>query len=437
MEKKCSRSREEMMGNMIEALRAEPSGNAPVDLVSKMLAAPTKKEIRFMPMLRLGVAASLAVTGILVLWPRESPAAMLERVAQAANSNVLRHEYNYRKDEDGEFVLWMESYAQGGRWRLISRNAESAVTGNRRLTYYKGEGYAVAEAAESQTGEMFGAPSLKRLLALRASDKISVKHNVSWQGRKVDFFLTVGTVTDAQGKVLKSVTKLYADPVSDRPLYLEGSLEGFEDMAIRWEYPDYDPRLFAVTMPSGIPVYDLEAQRKQALEIDKQNLGTQTIGGIKVTLHGVYVAHDGSVLAITSGGTGRDSRSSVGIEIEGVGRPNSNEAGPVMEGSGSHDGYLYSSVEYRGKRLVSETGKFATDVKIPDRFKISIPIWKSVVNSVGVEARELAGYAKFDVAKPVRTASLNMLFAPVNVSIFRGQSVRQPSSSGQRTTPVQ
>lgn len=432
MEKKPLNAADRRIDRMVSELRETAVQDTPESLIQALTKSQNPAVKIRTPLLRYGLVTAGLIAAAVAVWPRESSAAILDRVLQAANDNLFRHEIAYTQAKDGSFQVFMERYIQGNKWRVKIPSSHMDVVSwpGGQLTYFTDRGYAIVEGAEDYIGTdkpKDSSPSIKRLLAGHTNPHIDIQRNILWEGKKVDQYRISSNGKDALGQTLHSDVTLYAESGSDRPLYEQAKTDGFPQNAYRWRYPKPDSKIFDFSLPKGTPLYDLPQQRRVLKDVVRNATQKTTVNGIPITLRAVIVDHRNGVMAITTGGEGRIERDPQCLQIEGLtpGRP---YGAPIMDGGFWNDKFVFRAPIWEGMKLVGEYADFGKDIQIPEKFLLRVPIWivdDALPCDKGTEkGRRFIGYASFEVEHPIRTSYVNQLVCPVNLNIF--SDVRRP-----------
>ncbi|MBS1715080.1 MAG: hypothetical protein JST30_12170 [Armatimonadetes bacterium] len=250
---------------LVRELRNDLSDNGVEKAVGAFAPTPASPKPRHGPKVWRAVAltACLSVVGIGLLVPKKSSASasFARLVATQKNREVMFQilPYDVDKDAGPSPKIW-SGYVMGQRWRYIQSNFEQAFDGTGMTTYNAiGERpFATVQRGQSPgMGNILGSADLGKWK--NDPESLSLEHNVTWRGRKVDKYVSRFTWQDAKGEPIVGRSTLYADPVRDLPLYAEHIYPSGNGYAFEWRYVDPpDEELLKIKVPPGVEVKEVE-----------------------------------------------------------------------------------------------------------------------------------------------------------------------------------
>lgn len=214
------------------------------------------------------VAGCALLVGVVTLLPRQSSAASsLSRVLNRQGKGEVMFRYiPYWVDQNGRQPKIWSGYVMGNRWRYVQDDMEQSFDGTTTLTYIKRDGIVY-----SKMGDANGAGTVLRAADLRAwkivnPEGLTLEHDVTWRGRKVDRYTMRFPFKDEAGITREGVSTLYADPERNLPLYSEDIYSPTKGYADEWQYIDPpNEDLLKIRLPKGIQVREVPVKASSGL----------------------------------------------------------------------------------------------------------------------------------------------------------------------------
>lgn len=347
-----------------------------------------------------GAGASVAIltfAAAAALWPRPSLAAELKQIqlADAGAQSVIERCWN--AGPDGKLELVDEVVRLNGATKATTKGASTQYFDGKRVTNDFG-GYATIEDKPAHM-ESTAAKSLDQLLNLDGIRKWTVEKNVRTELGLADRYKIEWAAAGRAGTI-----ELLADPRTHRPLRQTGIAGNAIGFKYEWHYRPVSAADVAFKPTPGQRVYDIDAQRREFLGMLNAAKGSAETPDIVAA----YVDENGLAVVFTVGDDGFADESRPAVSIAG------DRGEPASFPWNRADASRQYGALYRGKTITAHTLKLTR-----------IPPQRGVVE-VQVEGKTLSG-----VVPIRRTASLNSLFAPLNVPFFEeGTTEGQVTNAG-------
>lgn len=248
----------------IVGLRALAMPDPPEGLAARMVDADAPSRQRPSRAWKAVAVCVCVGLGLLVAMPQRSSAAeALDRVVSThQRSNVMFHLTSYWIEGKVRTRKIWSGYVKGDRWRYVQENYEQASDGKRVTTYLPNEGRVLVWWASPSDSDAKSVLADADLSWWKSSERkgLTLEHNVSWNGRRVDRYVVKTTSKDWG----ETTSILYADPVADLPLYAESIHASGDGSALQWDYlTPRDERLLEIRPKAGVKVEDVTAQRER------------------------------------------------------------------------------------------------------------------------------------------------------------------------------
>ena len=351
-----------------------------------------------------GLAATLAGFALIAA-PAKASAAEVLRIAANAD-RALRHLRTYSTQPDGAMRLGIEIYAQNGRRRVIDEYGNEFTYDGRTLTRLYADGGVTVERSSpgSLPSEEGSALDLLRTNAIGANVRIAVRRNLLDEGRRIDRYTVSRDVVDGRGETLHIRTVLDADPATERPLAMRGSVPGMPDSLTLWDYPAPNSAFLRLPIRADAPIYDLDAQKAAVTRSLRLPGRRATVGGKSVELLGLWVDENGqAAIARADYAYPYD----YGLQIDGFDLARTPEKPPF---SGQYA--IMAPTPFEGR----ETQVFllnrlpnAGRRHFPDRLDVRVPV---------CEGKRLLGYVRFPGVPVQRTHNVLYFLQPENTPFW-------------------
>lgn len=249
----------------VAGLRSQAMPDPPGGLVAKMIAndSPSRKRQPWKAWKAVAVCGGVGLAALVAMPQRSSAAEALERVVSThQSSNVMFHLTSYWIEGKARTPKMWSGYVQGERWRYVQSDYEQASDGKRVKAYLPKEGRVLVwwtSPTDSNAKSVLADADLSWWKSMERRG-LTLEHNVSWNGRRVDRY-TVTTTSKDWGA---TTNILYADPVADLPLYAESIHASGNGSALQWDYVNPpDESLLEIKLKPGTKVEDVTAQREK------------------------------------------------------------------------------------------------------------------------------------------------------------------------------
>lgn len=303
MEQERTKS-EEMIERGVDALRAERGAVHDARQVVTALKRPRRTG-------RIVAASAgaccIVATAAIVLAPRVSAAADLDKIGQAIASLPPRQEVHLVATKGGEYEVELELFVDTDEVVLHGKDQATQKWKNDRLTTEFGEYSTVqdAKAPEWSTKTFVlsdwirrAVPSTIQKKMVKAADV--VPQVVEMQGITVDRQILLQRIAfDVKldrarlGHVVFNV-----EPESLRPVVVQAQIEGERAVNVVLGY-----RLQEIELetPTSGETYDIDKQRQEVIDSFTTPIATKEVAGAKILLHLAVIDHEGNLTLIYSG----------------------------------------------------------------------------------------------------------------------------------------
>ena len=343
-----------------------------------------------------GLAAGFAGF-LLAAAPTKASAAEVLRIAANADRSLRRIRF-YEARPDGTLRLGLQMIAQNGRRRVIDANGWQFAYDGRAATTFYADGGATVEHQPSNgviPAVEGSARDMMRDIMSGANVRIVVRRGLVDEGRRIDRYTVSRDVVDGRGDTLHIRTVLDADPTTERPLAMRGSVPGMPDSLTLWDYPAPDPAIFRLPIPKATRVDDLDAQRAAVLRKLRRQGTRATVGGKTVELLGVMVDGKGDVAAIARADYAYPM--DYGLQIDGVDIQHTPEKPPFSGQWAIQEPTPFEGRETQLFWLTRDRSKSPS--LYPDRLDVRLPV---------CEGKRLLGYARFTNVPVQRSYNLHL-----------------------------
>jgi len=402
----------------------------PVPTVLPNHSAPARRSSILILRWSAPVLACVAV-GAALLWPTNSLATGLARTLSAFDAIKFHKQHQVCTNELGQQTLMSDIWTYGADYHMRTSGASNGLpypiapqdlwlVHGVLTNYLPKNGYASRHRI-NRTGTLGFSIDFKTIIKTNGHGGVKEYDNQKWHDQSViRFALNTGPFKDGAGVTQSVNTTLLVDAKSYLPLEVFSHFPGQGTSVIDFEYPQFDPRLIAVNVPDGVPIYDLDVQREEIKERSMTPISTAHVAGRTITLRTLVVDHSGVLAAWISGGAPRPSTARELLRVDGLTllEPTEEPGSPTWDSSGIHgtrQRAWSTSREapemFRGVPLIKETQSFARDTTFPPRLTVRIPVW-------GNEGDKPLGWAIFKNVKPTLTGSTPELMWPMNRDIF-------------------
>ncbi|HTQ10726.1 MAG TPA: hypothetical protein VMI31_11685, partial [Fimbriimonadaceae bacterium] len=226
---------------MSAALRDEPMPAAPA---GTMVAG--RSRLRFAGRIAIvACAAVVAVAGAAVaLYPRDSAAAVFERIVQSADSKPCRW-ICYDLEPNGAWKVTQDIYRDQSRFHSTHPDGgETYIEHGYWYMLSRDKSYVVVEPVKLRPGHSpFGRPSLREQLGFQNVEWVKDAGTAAWKGMILERYNVHSEIKREGGGIIDLDGFTLADPKSDLPYYSitteSGDLEGLEyqprSSAMEWQ----------------------------------------------------------------------------------------------------------------------------------------------------------------------------------------------------------
>jgi hypothetical protein len=356
-------------------------------------------------------AAAIALSALILTWPKTSAAESLKLVLNAEESPNLLKETVYSVGPNGVKDKLLDVLAKGSRERIMMPNGNESIIDKKSNTL-------TTWMAAIQMGEVtnsraklgiVGRHSLASMIDLNRVSSIRISQ-IQSGSRRSDVYQVSESMKDGRGEMIDVERRIVADAETHFPMSCEIWGKDVPHTFIEWSQPALDDSALNLSPEKLARVVDLQVQREQVLASLNTSIDQARVGESTITLHSVIVDGYGSVVAIYGGGSQGPGmeKPQAAIRIDGLegSRINLGLTPPPI-GNGR-----FPSARVAGRAINVESAKFES---MPNgTFQLSFPIWKTQANET-----VLKGYATFRVSDPIRTTNVGNLLSPDNLSIFQ------------------
>lgn len=379
-------------------------------------------------------ATCIASAAAILLIPRVSAAAELDKIGDAIASLPPRQEIHLVATHDGEYEVELELFVDNDEVVLHGKDQATQKWKNDRLTTEFEEYSTVqdSKAPEWSTKTFVlsdwirrAVPSSVQRKMVKASEvlpQIADKQGIALDGKvllqRVAFDVKLDK--DRQGHVVFNV-----EPDTLRPVIVQAQIEGERAVNVVLGYKVQEIELELAT---GGETYDIDRQRQQVIDSFAAPLATTEVDGTKIMLHLAVVDHQGNLTLIYSGSEPLPIDFDRSRVIDGQAEgptlalmPQSYEDGKLLPVP--YKQLQVSLVSVRLQRpedrlarvpLLVELGRVLADKPEPPR-DVQVP----------VVVKGNLHWVKFPDVTFVRTGSTLQTLAPENVPFFVGGSIVQ------------
>lgn len=334
----------------------------------------------------------LAITGAILLWPKPSLAAELQLIKRADLGTESVIERNWVAGPDGQLELYCQTIRLKGGYKSTFKDAATQYfDGKRLINEFKGYAIVQDRAPKSLPKPI---NSIDQLLTLEGVRNWTLQRNASTEIGTVNRYVIDWNTAGRSGKI-----ELLADPATNRPLRqlgIGGHSTGFK---FEWDYRPVQAEEIAFRPKAGLPVYDIEAQRREFLEVLANARGTEDAPEIVAA----YVDEAGLGVVFTVGDDGFPADSTLA---------------PVVGGRSGE----FTSIPWGRADATRQYGVVRNDRTITAHaFKMEGKVSETALVEAEVYAR--GGIKKVKKSLPIRrTGSLLYLLTPQNVPFFEEAS---------------
>ena len=252
---------EDRIATGVAELKAQPMPTPLASLTEQMIGAEQpRRGTTSKRGWALAACGGLAIAAFALVPQRSSASAAIGKLVDSyATSDVLFRVTPYWVEGKTRTPKIWSGYVKGERWRYVQANYEQASDGKRVTAYWPTEGRAVVWETSASGADAQSVLASADLRWWKSADRkgLTLDHNVSWNGRKVDRYV----VTTHSKDWGPTTNTLYADPIAKRPLYAEYIHASGNGSAMKWDYPNpSDESLLRIKMKSGTKVVDVTAE---------------------------------------------------------------------------------------------------------------------------------------------------------------------------------
>lgn len=286
----------------VEALRAERAPQFDTDAIRNRLAKRPNRALA--PI----AVASFAIAGAaIVLLPRVSAAADLDKLGDALATLPPRQEVHLVATSGGEYEVALELIVSEDEVVLQDNGKAKQKWKDDRLTTEFGAYTTIQDAkVPDWTTKTFLLGDWLRRADPRTVQRKKVKaadvlpNSVLVQRMAIDPQLVLERVAfDVKlDSVLTGHVVFNVEPETLRPVLVQAQLAGKQEINV---VLGYALQLTATSQPSNVETYDIDLQRKQIIESFTSPHASAEVGGTTVLLHLAIVDHEGNLTLIYSG----------------------------------------------------------------------------------------------------------------------------------------